>query len=170
MNTRQNSIKLWIVFVLLGCGLALIALAGQVVSAQPVNRDLKPPFRFAERPAALEARTLPPGSTVLMTETFGASFAPITSTTGTTPQWRIIVNPDDTAGYYWDKVGATAPITFSNSAWSAARLFTATQVLTPGVSTYPAGQDAWLIYGPIDLSKFVYRSSELRVLSGFASR
>jgi hypothetical protein len=29
-------------------------------------------------------------------------------------------------------------------------------VLTPGVSTYPAGQDSWLIFGPIDLSKFVY--------------
>jgi|GEM_PF-4701031 len=156
MKIRQNSTKLGIVFALLGCGLALMALAGQVVSAQPVRHDLKPPFHFAERPAVPEALTPPPGSTVLMTETFGASFAPITSTSGTTPQWRIIVNPDDTAGYYWDKVGASAPVMFSNSAWSAARLFTATQVLAPGVSTYPAGQDAWLIYGPIDLSRFQY--------------
>jgi hypothetical protein len=91
-----------------------------------------------------------------MTETFGASFSPVTNLTGSTPQWRIIRNPSDTAGYHWDKVGASAPITFSYGAWSAARIFTATQVLTPGVSTYPAGQDAWLIYGPIDLSKFVY--------------
>ncbi len=74
MNNKQNSTALWIVFALLGCSLALIALAGQVVSAQPVHHDLKPPFRFAERPAALEAQTPPPGSTVLMTETFGASF------------------------------------------------------------------------------------------------
>jgi hypothetical protein len=29
-------------------------------------------------------------------------------------------------------------------------------MLTPGVSTYPAGQDSWLIYGPIDLGKFAY--------------
>lgn len=146
-------------FALLGCCLALIALASQVVSAQPVNRDLKPPFRYAERTSALEAQTQPPGSTVLMTETFGVSFAPVTTLSGSTPQWRIIVNPGDTAGYYWDsvdKLGAVVPITFSHSAWSATRLFTATQVLTPGVNTYPAGQDTWLIYGPIDLSKFVY--------------
>src|SRR5512145_1318170 len=141
MNPKQNSKNRWIVFALLGCSLALIALVGQVVSAQPLDYELKPPFRFAERPAAPEARTPPPGSTVLMTETFGASFAPTTSLIGSTPQWRIITNPADTAGYYWDKVGASALITISNSAWSAARLFTATQVLVPGVSTYPAGQD-----------------------------
>jgi len=35
-------------------------------------------------------------------------------------------------------------------------LHTATQILTPGVSPYPAGQDAWLIYGPVDLGKFLY--------------
>ncbi len=156
MNTQKKMTAFWIVVALLGCGLALIALAGQVVSAQPPRHELKPPFKFAERPAAPEAQTPPPGSTLLMTETFGASFSPVTNLTGSTPQWRIIRNSSDTAGYHWDKVGASAPITFSESAWSAARLFTATQVLTPGVSTYPAGQDAWLIYGPIDLSKFVY--------------
>ncbi len=156
MNTQKNSTAFWIVIALLGCGLALIALAGQAVSARPLQQELKPPFKFAQRQAAPEAQTLPPGSTLLMTETFGTSFAPVTGTSGTTPQWRIFTNPDDTAGYYWDKVGASAPITFSNSAWSAARIFTATQVLTPGESVYPAGQDAWLIYGPIDFSKFAY--------------
>ena len=119
--------------------------------------ELKPPFRFAERPAALEAQTPPPGSTVLMTETFGASFAPVTDTdrhvrrSGASSSIRT-TRPVTTG----TEVGAGTPLTFSNSAWSAARLFTATQVLTPGVSTYPAGQDAWLIYGPIDLSKFAY--------------
>lgn len=157
MKTKPNSKTLWTALALLVGSLALIALAGQVVSAQPPTTDLKPPFRFAERPAAPQALTpLPPGSTALLTETFGAAFNPVTTLTGSTPQWRIIVNPGDTAGYYWDKVGAGTPITFSNSAWSAARLFTATQVLTPGVSTYPAGQDTWLLYGPVDLSKFVY--------------
>jgi hypothetical protein len=156
MKTKQNSTKLWMVFALLGCGLLLIVLAGQVVSAQSLAYELKPPFKFAERTAAPELQVLPPGSTVIMTETFGATFTATTSLQGTTPAWRVTVNPDDTAGYYWNKVGAGTPITFSNSAWSAARLFTATQVLTPGVSTYPAGQDSWLIYGPIDLSKFAY--------------
>jgi hypothetical protein len=159
MKTRKNSTKLWIVFALLGCGLALIALAGQGVSAQPVSHDLKLPFRFAERVAAPEAQTPPPGSTELMTETFGASFNPITSTSGTTPQWRVFTNQSDTARYYWDKVdrmGVTVPIAFSSSAWSAAKPITTSPVLTPGVSPYPAGQDSWLIYGPIDLSKFSY--------------
>jgi hypothetical protein len=156
MKMKQPLAALWIALALLGSGLALVALASQVVSAQTLKQELKLPFRFAPRPAAPEMQTPPPGSTVLMTETFGASFAPITDTTGTTPQWRIITNPDDTAGYYWDKVGAGTPITFSDSVWSAARLYTATQVLTPGVSTYPAGQDTWLIYGPIDLGKFAY--------------
>jgi hypothetical protein len=156
MNNKQRPTSLWIVIVLLGCGLALIALAGQVVSAQEVTNELKPPFRFAERPAALEVQTPPPGSTVLMTENFGASFAPVTNLNGSTPQWRIIRNLDDAAGYLWDKVGAGTPITFTSSAWSAARVFTATTTLTPGVNPYPAGQDAWLIYGPVNLSKFAY--------------
>ena len=99
---------------------------------------------------------MPPGSTVLMTETFGAAFTATTSLVGTTPLWRVTVNADDTAGYYWGRVGVSGAVTFTNSAWSAARLFTATQVLTPGVSTYPAGQDTWLIYGPLDLSRYAY--------------
>ncbi len=156
MNTKHIVKTSWIVLALLGCSLAVIALVGQVVSAQPVRPALKPPFSFADGPAASTVETLPPGSTVLMTETFGASFAPVTTLDGSTPQWRIITNPDDTAGYYWDKVGASAPAAFANSAWSAARLYTATQVLTPGLSTYPAGQDTWLIYGPFDLSRYQY--------------
>jgi hypothetical protein len=153
METKQNSKTLWLVLALLVGSLALIALAGQVVSAQTLNPELKPPFRFAERPLAPAAQTLPPGSTVLMTETFGLSFAPTTTLTGTTPQWRIIVNPDDTAGYYWNRVGSGA---FINTAWSATQPITSAPALNPGVDTYPAGQDAWLIYGPVDLSKFQY--------------
>ena len=153
MNTKRNPKTLWTVLVLLIGSLVLIALAGQVVSAQSVNSDLKLPFRFAERVTALDALTPPPGSTVLMTETFGASFAPTTTLTGTIPQWRISVNPGDTAGYYWNRVSAGA---FSNSAWSATQPITSAPMLTPGASTYPAGQDAWLIYGPINLSKYSY--------------
>src|SRR5512141_1783841 len=93
MYNKQHSTTLWIVIALRGCGLALSALGSQGVSAQPVGQELKPPFRFEERRAAPEAETPPPGSTVLMTETFGASFAPVTDTSGTTPQWRIFTNP-----------------------------------------------------------------------------
>jgi hypothetical protein len=149
MNTKQNSRYLWIALTLLGCGLALVALAGQVVNAQSLGGELTPPFEFEERLTALDAQTPGPGSTVLLTENFGASFDPTKTLTGNTPLWRVFVNPGDTAGYYWDRVSAGA---FSNSAWSAADPAT----LNPGVSNYPAGQDSWLIYGPIDLSKFVY--------------
>src|SRR5512143_3745053 len=109
MKNKQNSQAVWIVIALLGCSLAPIALAGQVVSAQPLRHELKPPFKFTERPAALEAQTPPPGSTLLMTETFGVSFAPVTDLNGSTPQWRIIVNPDDTAGYAWNRVDKIVP-------------------------------------------------------------
>ena len=153
MKTRQNSKAILIIVALLGCGLALIALAGSVVSAQPMTQELKPPFKFAERPAAPEAQTPPPGSTILLAETFGASFAPTTTLQGSPPLWRVSVNPDDTARYYWGRVGSG---TFSNSAWSATRPITSAPTLTPGVSTYPAGQDSWLIYGPIDLSRYTY--------------
>jgi hypothetical protein len=156
MNIKHKSGKLWQVLVLLIGSLALVALIGQVVSAQSVEPELKLPFRFAESPALPEVQTLPPGSTLLMTETFGASFNPVTYLTGTTPLWRVILNPADTAGYYWNKVGAGTPATFSNSAWSAALNGPGKTPLDPGMDTYPAGQDSWLIYGPVDLSRFAY--------------
>jgi hypothetical protein len=156
MNTTQPFKALWWVLIVAGLSLALIALIGQTVTARPGGSDLQPPFRFVERSMSTLAHTLPPGSKIIFTETFGASFAPVTTLVGSTPQWRIIRNPGDSAGYYWDKVGAGTPITFANSAWSAARVATATQVLTAGLSSYPAGQDTWLIYGPIDLSAFTY--------------
>ena len=156
MKTKQSSKGVASIIALLGCGLALIALMGQVVSARPLAQELKPPFHFAERPSAPEVQALPPGSTVIMTETFGSSFVPTTTLAGTSPQWRLVINSDDAAGYYWDKVGAGTPATYSNSAWTATRRYTATQTLTPGVSPYPAGQDTWLIYGPFDLSKYRY--------------
>ena len=154
----KNLKALWIIVAFACATLALIALAGQAVTARPASHELKPPFNFVQQPPASrpEVSSVPPGSTVLMTETFGAAFTATTSLTGTTPLWRVTVNADDVAGYYWGRVGVSGAVTFTNSAWSAARLFTATQVLTPGVSTYPAGQDTWLIYGPFDLSRYAY--------------
>jgi hypothetical protein len=146
----------WPLLVMLAGCLVLIALVGQAVSAQPLQHELKPPFHFVERPAAPAALMLPPGSTLLMTETFGASFNPVTTLSGSTPQWRTIVNPGDTAGYYWGKGGPGTPITSTNTAWSAATPISTAAQLIPGISPYPAGQDAWLIYGPIDLGKFTY--------------
>jgi hypothetical protein len=154
----KNLKALWITIAFACATLALIALAGQAVTARPVSHELKPPFNFVQQPAASrpESGAVPPGSTVLMTETFGAAFTATTSLVGTTPLWRVTTDANDIAGYYWGRVGVSGTVTFTNSVWSAARLYTATQVLTPGVSTYPAGQDTWLIYGPLDLSRYVY--------------
>jgi hypothetical protein len=154
----KNLKALWITVAFACATLALIALAGQAVTARPASHELKPPFNFVQQPPVSqpEISSVPPGSTVLMTETFGAAFTATPSLVGTTPLWRVTVNADDTAGYYWGRVGVSGTVTFTNSAWSAARLFTATQVLTPGASTYPAGQDTWLIYGPLDLSRYAY--------------
>lgn len=154
----KNPKALWITVAFFCAILALIALAGQAVTARPTSHELKPPFNFVEtaqhdRP---DLDSVPPGSTVLFTETFGAAFTATTSLQGTTPQWRVAVNTDDTAGYYWGRVDVSGPVTFTNSVWNAGRLFTATQVLTPGISTYPAGQDTWLLYGPLDLSRYSY--------------
>ena len=153
----KNSKVLWIAVAFVCVNVALIALAG-AASAQPVTHELKPPFKFVEttQTSQPELSTMPPGSTVFMTETFGATFTATTSLVGTAPLWRVTVGTGDTAGYFWNKTSASTPVTFTSSAWSAARLFTATQVLTPGVSPYPAGQDTWLIYGPVDLSRYVY--------------
>ncbi len=154
----KNLKALWITVAFVCATLVLVALAGNAVSARPAAHELKPPFKFVQQSQVShpELNTVPPGSTVLMTETFGAAFTATPSLVGTTPQWRVAVNGADTAGYYWGRVGLSDTVTFTNSAWSAARLFTATQVLTPGVSTYPAGQDTWLIYGPLDLSRYSY--------------
>ncbi len=104
----KNSKALWIVVAFVCVNVALIALAGQA-SAQPVTHELKPPFKFVEttQPSRPELSTVPPGSTVLMTETFGAAFTATTSLVGTTPLWRVTVDADDTAGYYWGRVGAS---------------------------------------------------------------
>jgi hypothetical protein len=156
----KNLKALWISVALVCATLALIALAGQAVTAQPASHELKPPFNFVQtaQPVQADHTAVLPGSTVLMTETFGAAFTATTSLVGTTPQWRIAVNAGDIAGYYWGRVGVSGTVTFTNSVWNAGRPVTPTQVLTltPGVSTYPAGQDTWLLYGPIDLSRYSY--------------
>ena len=139
-------------------GFVFVSLFGQTVRAQQSN-TLTPPFKFVEKaqPRASSVSLVPPGSTVIVTETFGVSFAPTVTLTGSTPAWRVYVNPDDTAHYYWGRVGNTSPITFTPGAWTAAVQATSgLPLLTPGTDPYPGGQDTWLIYGPIDLSHFQY--------------
>ncbi|MBP7688303.1 MAG: hypothetical protein KA765_10360 [Thermoflexales bacterium] len=154
MSLRKN-IKFWF-GVLIGVWVLVIfaSLGQQTVSAQSRVYDLKPPFKFVQtsEPNRPLIGQPPLGSKVIMTETFGPSFKPVASLVGDVPQWRIVRDTLDTAGYYWGRVSDAAPITFTNSAWTAI----SPTVLAPGDSNYPAGQDTWLIYGPLDLSRYQY--------------
>jgi hypothetical protein len=142
------------ILVVAWIGFIVMTAVNAPARAQPGMSQLDPPFKFVEvkQPNQPNGSFPPPGSTVILTETFGASFAPIPTLVGTTPAWRVVAEPTDTARYYWDRVSSG---TFSDTAWSAAKPITTSTVLTPGVSTYPAGQDTWLIYGPVDLSPFI---------------
>ncbi|MBI5567726.1 MAG: hypothetical protein HY870_22695, partial [Chloroflexi bacterium] len=160
MSFTKN-IKFWI-SVLLGLWVLVIfaALGQPTVTAQSQVYDLKPPFKFVRTSEPDQPLIgLPPlGGAVIMTETFGPGFNPVTSLVGDTPQWRkTISDTADTAGYYWGRVEDSAPVTFTNSAWSAIlQARGGLPLLDPGVDNYPAGQDTWLIYGPIDLSRYQY--------------
>ncbi len=140
-------------------GLAVGASFNRSASAQSAASGINPPFTFHETVAAnsVEVGFPPIGGSVIFTETFGPSFAPTTTLVTSTPMWHAIINPDATSDYYWGRVlSVTNP--FSNTAWNAASSITGT-ALNPGVDPYPANQDTWLIYGPLDLSH--YASAQL---------
>ena len=155
----SKTVKFWF-SALIGVWVLIIVatLSQQRASADPVLFDLQPPFQFVPTQSPDQPLIGLPalGRTVIMTETFGPSFNPIASLAGSAPQWRTVVNPPDTAGFYWGRVAATAPVTFTNSAWSARTPISGQTVWLPGVDNHPAGQDTWLIYGPIDLSRYQY--------------
>jgi hypothetical protein len=157
-----KNIKLWFSALIGVWVLIIIATLGQQRAvAGPVFFDLQLPFQFVQTQSPNQPLVdLPPlGRTVIVTETFGAGFSPTASLVGTTPKWRTVVNTTDTAGYYWDRVDRvyTSPVTFTNSAWSAVwQAEGGLPLLKPGIDNYPAGQDTWLIYGPIDLSRYQY--------------
>ncbi|MFN8596976.1 MAG: hypothetical protein U0559_12440 [Anaerolineae bacterium] len=147
--------RFWLgAIVLVWLSLIFTTPTSQPAIAQPKVTELNPPFKFVEADRQPLVAVRPPGSTVIMTETFGVGFNPVTAVTGTVPLWRKVVNPTDTAGYYWGRVGSGA---FVNTAWSAvAQATPGLPLLTPGSDPYPDGQDTWLLYGPIDLSKYFY--------------
>jgi len=115
--------RFWLgTIVLVWLSLILTTPNSQPAIAQPKITELNPPFKFVEADRQPLVAVRPPGSTVIMTETFGAGFNPVTAVTGTVPLWRKVVNPTDTAGYYWGRVGSGA---FVNTAWSAVAQATA---------------------------------------------
>lgn len=135
----------WIVIV-------LTSLIGPSASAQPRAYTPEPPFDFVPVDQSLAPDIgLPPGNTPIFTETFETGFSPVPSLDGSLPLWRVVVDPADTAGYYWGRVASGA---YLNTAWTAVTPISGQPVLIPGVSAYPAGQRSWLLYGPLDLHTF----------------
>lgn len=132
--------------------LAFVSQLNRSVLAQAEQRSLRPPFNYQQiaQPNGVEDIGLPfPGSTVIFTETFGPAFAPTTDLASLSTEWRVMTNTG-AADYHWDSVTGGG---YEPSAWPAAAQ------IEPGVGvTYPANLDTWLIYGPLDLSKFAAAS------------
>lgn len=147
MSTHKNLKLVATIAALAIFGFAAGSLSNQSVSAQVANSNLRPPFNFQKTTDLLAPADigLPhAGSTVIFTETFGASFAPSTSL-GQSTGWYVVTNTG-ASNYYW---GGVSSGVFRPSAWPAAAQ------ITPGpLVTYPANLDTWLVYGPLDLSKF----------------
>lgn len=153
MMKYLRSARWWLAALTAGWAiLILTSLISRSVVAQPRAYVPQPPFEFVQvdQPQRPDIG-LPPNSTTLFTETFGVGFAPTPSLIGSTPAWRVVVDPSDTAGYYWGRVATGA---YSNTAWSAVTPISGQPVLIPGANAYPAGQRSWLLYGPLDLHRF----------------
>jgi hypothetical protein len=153
-NFKSSLVWLTLIWV----GFVALTVISQSAAARPLSASkLGPPFNFVKVPQvkAADIGFPGPGSTVIFTETFGSSFVPTTTLDVPDPMWRVSVNSDATSDYYWGRVASGG---FSDSAWNAVEAITSTTVLTPGISDYPTGQDTWLIYGPIDLSRYAWAS------------
>ncbi len=131
-------------------GLAAWASFDRSASAQSAAGGLHPPFTVHKVSSVGAADVGFPynGSTVIFSETFDSSFAPTTTLDLPGTMWRVVTNTN-AANYYW---GAVTSGGFQPSAWPAGAQ------MTPS-APYPQDLDTWLIYGPLDLSR--YASAQL---------
>ena len=87
ITTQKSKTLLPALVLLIGC-LVLIALAGQVVSAQAPTAELTLPFRFAERPKVPTAVSLPPVNTLAVSLPAFRAFSATESQTASTIRAR----------------------------------------------------------------------------------
>lgn len=137
---------------------ALVVLQNAAAIGQhqdPVT--LQPPFRFQadERASAANFEPLPPTAARLLTETFDVNFLPVFNTISTTTNWYIFTDTGS-ANFYWNRVIPAISTAYSDTAWSVCGTCDGTPgtSLDPDVNTYPANVGTWMIYGPIDLSRY----------------
>jgi hypothetical protein len=134
-------------------GLILIsALVIQQVSAQEA-RTLKPPFKLIPTDRANPLVSLPPlplNAPILISETFGANFAPTPSLVGT--GWHTVNFSGNLQGYSWGRVFNSQLMT--DTAWIAQERFPGTlPALVPG-QPYTVNMNSLLIYGPVNFSDY----------------
>lgn len=141
----------WLI-ALLGVGLALISLVMfQRALAEPPT--LKPPFKINHsteaRPFGLNGpEALPLNGTIILSQTFNASYAPVPAGTLGQKGWQEAVGSAAINQYTW-MYTTTLPLT--DTIWSAGRNPTGKPPLT---DTYTNSMEAMLIYGPLNLSEY----------------
>lgn len=139
-------------FIVVGL-IVISALVIQQVSAQEA-RTLKPPFKLIQSDRSQHnpqgVSPLPLTAPIIVSETFGASFVPMPSLTGT--GWHTVNFNGSLQGYSWGRVTNSGLMT--DTAWIGQERFpTSLPALVPG-QPYTTNMNSLLIYGPVDLSNY----------------
>ena len=83
---------MWIVVALLGCSLALIALVGQVVSAQPADAGAETALQICRAPGCPGGANSAARQHRVDDGDLWRAFTATTNLQGSTPLWRVAVN------------------------------------------------------------------------------
>ena len=150
-STSQSQLRLrrLIPAVVIVIGLLLIgAVTIQQVTAQN-SGGLKPPFKLVRTGTVTSfgphgPATLPLSATIIMSQTFDNTYSPTPDLNQT--GWHESYVAAAASHVTWKYVG-TAPL--ANTVWSAG-----SSLLNPATGTYTNGQQALLIYGPLDLTDY----------------
>jgi hypothetical protein len=131
--------------------LAVSVLFIQLVLAQSADSKLKPPFHLNLATRNSADVILPPPSLngpIVVSETFDSNYSPTSNLNAT--GWHQVTGTLAANGYTWGRVLSG---TQTDSAWVAATALNGETALIPGADPYTNGQQAMLIYGPLDLNE-----------------
>jgi len=135
-------------------GLLLIsAVMIQQVAAQD-SGQLKPPFKLNRSGSVSSFEphgpvALPLNAPIIMSQTFNSTYNPIANLNQL--GWHESYASGATSQYTWGRV-TTAPLT--DTVWSARHNPSGFPQLDPATNTYTNGQQALLIYGPLNLTDY----------------
>lgn len=158
MNKKQRqSWRLIAAFIV--CTLSLVTLivfqgAAAQGPAEPVS--LKPPFVFqVDDRVSANSNFVPFSGTTVLSETFGNSFSFSPGITGTNPAWHGYNGSEATSPLYWNRVISQVSTNYQDTAWASCGVCNlGIGGRDPNTDVYVPGQATWLIYGPLNLSKY----------------